>query len=136
MAPILRGSRVVLRPATSGDVAALAEILAEPAVACWFGGGDPATAAREWVEDDEAVAFAIEHQGEVIGSIQYYEELDPDYRHAGMDVFLGTRQHGKGLGPEALFLLSRYLFDERGHHRLITVPKLEHPLYVETLGRP
>ena len=122
MTPILRGTRVVLRPVTDADVPALGAILAEPAVASWFGVGDPARIAKEWVEDDEAVGFAIEHDREVVGSIQYYEELDPDYRHAGMDVFLATRHHGKGLGPAALSLLARYLFEERGHHRLVIDP--------------
>ena len=58
----------------------------------------------------------------MIGSVQYYEETDPDYRHAGLDIFLGTGWQGRGLGPEALRILARHLVDERGHHRLVIDP--------------
>jgi aminoglycoside 6'-N-acetyltransferase len=61
----------------------------------------------------------------VIGAVQYSEELTPDYRHAGMDIFLTTSRHGQGLGSEALRVLARYLFDERGHHRLTIDPAVD-----------
>ena len=52
--------------------------------------GDP-------TEFDDAVAFAIEADGELAGLIDYHEENVPDFRHAGMDIFLGERR-GRGLG--------------------------------------
>ena len=122
MAAVLRGPRVVLRSAEASDVSTFAAILAEPAVAPWFGAGDPAQIAREWVEADDAVVYSIDLEGEVIGSVQYYEELDRDYRHAGMDVFLATQWHGMRFGPEALAVLARHLFEEREHHRLVIDP--------------
>jgi aminoglycoside 6'-N-acetyltransferase len=39
-----------------------------------------------------------------------------------MDIYLTTSRHGQGLGTEALRLLARYLFEERGHHRLTIDP--------------
>ena len=60
--------------------------------------------------------FAIEADGTLVGVIGYYEEDTPDYRHAGMDLFLSAEQPGAGPGPEALRLLARHLFEERGHH--------------------
>ena len=62
-------------------------------------------------------------EGEVAGLIQYYEEDDPDYRHAGMDIALHPDWHGRGLGPAALRILARHLLEERGHHRLTIDPR-------------
>jgi aminoglycoside 6'-N-acetyltransferase len=120
--PVLRGERVMLRPVEAGDVERFAAMLAEPEVVRWWGGGDPAALAGELLEATDEVVFAIDAAGEVVGSIQYYEESDPMYRHAGMDIFLATARHGQGLGPEALRLLARHLFEERGHHRLVIDP--------------
>jgi aminoglycoside 6'-N-acetyltransferase len=77
---------------------------------------------EDLIETTDDVVFAIEADGGVIGAIQYSEEPTPDYRHAGMDIFLATSRHGQGLGEEALGVLARYLFDERGHHRLTIDP--------------
>ena len=57
-----------------------------------------------------------------MGAIQFYEENEPDYRHAGMDLFLATERQNQGLGREALRLLARHLFEECGHHRLVIDP--------------
>jgi aminoglycoside 6'-N-acetyltransferase len=58
----------------------------------------------------------------VVGLIQYAEENEPDYRHAGIDIFLDPAWHGRGLGADALRTVARYLFDVRGHHRLTIDP--------------
>jgi aminoglycoside 6'-N-acetyltransferase len=44
------------------------------------------------------------------------------YRHAGIDIFLSGHHQGQGTGPEAVGLLSAFLFDERGHHRITIDP--------------
>jgi aminoglycoside 6'-N-acetyltransferase len=77
---------------------------------------------EDLIETTDDVVFAIELDGVVIGAIQYSEEPTPDYRHAGMDIFLAPRGHGQGLGSEALRVLARFLLDERGHHRLTIDP--------------
>jgi len=33
------------------------------------------------------------------GGIQYDEEHDPQYRHAGIDIYLGSRFQGRGPAP-------------------------------------
>jgi aminoglycoside 6'-N-acetyltransferase len=120
--PPLRGERVTLRPLRPADREPLRAILAEPAVARWWGSGRPNDAIDELFESDDVVALAIELQGELIGSIQYAEEDDPDYRHAGIDIFIATGHQGRGHGRDALRALARHLFDERGHHRLTVDP--------------
>jgi aminoglycoside 6'-N-acetyltransferase len=120
----LRGERVTLRPLETADVPRLAEIAAEPEVARWWLGLTEQDL-RELVGSDEhALIFAIELDGEPIGLVQADEELDPDYRHAGIDLFLGTDWQGQGLGAETVRTLARWLFEERGHHRITIDPAL------------
>jgi aminoglycoside 6'-N-acetyltransferase len=121
--PTLTGTRVTLRPGGPGDARALHEILAEPAVAAWWGDPDPVGAIEsELAGGSDPALLVIEIGGEVAGGIQFHEEDDPMYRHAGIDLYLATRFQGRNAGPEAVTLLARYLFDARGHHRLTIDP--------------
>ena len=122
MTPTLHGNRLTLRPVRAEDADRLLEILREPEVARWWGDNDADDVRRDFVEPDDDVAFAIEADGELIGAITFHEETTPDYRHANIDLFLATRAQGRGLGPEAIRLVARYLFDELGHHRLTIDP--------------
>ncbi len=117
--PTLRGRRVVLRPVVDADRARLREILAEPEVARWWA---LSASTAEASHDDGEVELAIELGDEVVGAIQYADEDDPDYRHAGVDIYLTTAVHGQGVGPDAIRTLARYLFEVRGHHRLTIDP--------------
>ena len=96
----LEGRAVRLRPVTAEDAARLTEILGHPAVARWWGRFDLERVRRELVDpDDGTVTFAIEADGQVIGLIQYWEETEPDYRHAALDIFLHPDWQGGGLAP-------------------------------------
>jgi aminoglycoside 6'-N-acetyltransferase len=117
---ILRGHRVLLRPVLAEDVERLARIGREPDVAWWWGDFGVEEIKEEFMGTDNS--FAIEVDGEVIGAIQYAEENEPMYRHAGIDIFITSTRRGQGLGPEALRVLVRYLIGERGHHRLTIDP--------------
>jgi aminoglycoside 6'-N-acetyltransferase len=119
----LHGRLVTLRPTTVDDAPALAAILAEPAVARWWGVFDLDRVMADLVEGDPGEdPFAIIHEGEVVGYIQAVEELEPDFRHAGIDLFLRTDVQGRRLGPDAIRTLARELIDGRGHHRLTIDP--------------
>jgi aminoglycoside 6'-N-acetyltransferase len=119
---ILRGQRVLLRPLDQADVPRLAEILAESEVARWWGAWDEQRIRAEILEDEETEPYAVVQDGELIGLAIVSEELDPDYRHAALDLSLATSAHGHGLGGETLRVLARHLFNERGHHRLTIDP--------------
>jgi aminoglycoside 6'-N-acetyltransferase len=115
----------VLRPVDPADSARLREILAQPEVARWWDVEPADSIVRDLLEDsDEEVHFVVELDGDVIGAIQYFEEQDAAYHHASIDLFLSTAHQGKGLGRDAIRTLARYLFDERGHHRLTIDPAL------------
>jgi aminoglycoside 6'-N-acetyltransferase len=118
----LRGRLVTLRSPTSDDAPALTAILAEPAVGAWWGVFDLERVRRDIIAGDDDVPFVIEHDGEVVGYVQYVEEDDPDFRHAGIDLFLRTAAQGRGLGPDAIRTVAAHLIDERGHHRLTIDP--------------
>ena len=124
----LRGPRVILRRATPEDVPRLLEIVREPSVAehwsapdddhdreAFLAGDDPDGAER-------VTTFVITLAGETVGWIQGWEKLDRDYRHAGVDLFLATAHQDEGYGPEAIRLVCRWLFEERGHHRIVIDP--------------
>ena len=44
---------------------------------------------------DEGLLLVMEIGGEVAGGIQYSEEDDPMYRHAGIDIYLGTASRAR-----------------------------------------
>ncbi|MFF0153936.1 GNAT family N-acetyltransferase [Micromonospora sp. NPDC005203] len=120
---MLRGRAVTLRPATVADVPALAAIRAQPEVRRWWRGGDDlAASVQADLDDDDLALYAIEHDGRVIGAIQWHAEPDPDYRHASLDVFLSPESRGEGLGVDAIHTLARHLIDEYGHHRFTIDP--------------
>jgi len=120
--PTLRGERVTLRPLEEADRPRLVEILEEPEVARWFGTASAEESADEFISDPEVTGFAIEADGSVAGAIAFHEEDTPDYRHAGVDLFVATASQNEGLGTDALRLVARYLLEERGHHRLVIDP--------------
>ena len=86
--PELEGERVVLRPLRPDDVERIAEIQAEPGVARWWGEPDEAELRSKAEGRSHEKAFTIEADGAIIGSIEYAEEAEPDFRHAGIDLFL------------------------------------------------
>ncbi|MEU4548138.1 GNAT family protein [Nonomuraea dietziae] len=107
----IEGHRLVLREAVPDDEPALRRILATPEVARWWG-----------EVDDLDGMLAVTLDGRVIGAIQYDEEDDPQYRSAGIDIFLDPEHHGQGYGAEAVRTLATWLIDVRGHHRLTIDP--------------
>ncbi|SEB64546.1 GNAT family N-acetyltransferase [Streptomyces sp. TLI_105] len=119
----LRGSVVVLRPSGPGDVPALAAVRATPEVrARWRGGDDMTAEVLSDLEDSATHCLTVLHHDRIVGMIQWYSEEEPDYRHAGIDLFLDPSVHGKGLGTDAVRTLARHLVDDLGHHRLIIDP--------------
>ena len=116
--PPLEGPRVRLRSAVAEDLAALAHVRAEPAVRRWW--GEPS--ADDFDAPEDGALLVIEVDGAIAGSIQYEEVTDPQYRSAGIDIFLGAAWQGRGIGREAVAVLVRHLFETRGHHRLTIDP--------------
>ena len=120
---MLTGRLVRLRAATRADIPALAEIRSAPEVHRRWGGGDDAAAAvAEDLADPDTEVLVVLHQGRVVGAVQWSEEADPDYRHAGIDIYLAPPVHGLGLGTDTVRTVARHLIEDRGHHRLVIDP--------------
>lgn len=118
----LRGRQVELRPVVPADVAVLRTILSTPKVARWWEPeNDP-----EWPfeADRGSERFAVRERGSaaVIGMVAFWEESDPQYRHAGIDLFLDPRVHGRGLGTDAVRTMAHHLIEDLGHHRITIDP--------------
>ncbi|HVL93251.1 MAG TPA: GNAT family protein [Acidimicrobiales bacterium] len=119
----LAGDRVSLRPAEEQDLERIREIMACPGVAPWWWTFDPAECLAEIRSPGpECRPYVIEHDGEVVGLIQYGEELTRGYRHASIDLALHDDHQGRGLGSDALRTMARHLFEEAGHHRITIDP--------------
>ena len=131
----LRGEQVTLRPLEDPDAPRLAEIAAEPEVARWWLGLTEQDILEKAGPAEDAFVFAVEHEEELIGLAQADEELDPDYRHANIDLFLTTARHGQGLGADTVRTLARWLFDERGHHRITIDPAVANERAIRSYER-
>jgi aminoglycoside 6'-N-acetyltransferase len=113
------GAGMILRPLAKGDEAELRRIHTTPEVAHWW---DLPEESFPWTDEPESMRLTIEYDGAVAGLIQFYEEPEPRYRHAAIDLFLDPALQGRGLGTEALRRLVRHLIDDRGHHRITIDP--------------
>jgi aminoglycoside 6'-N-acetyltransferase len=131
----LRGERVSLRPLEASDAPTLGRIAAEPEIAHWWLGLTEQDILEMAGPDEDALVFAVELDGEVIGLAQAGEEDDPDYRHASIDLFLGTAWHGQGLGSDTIRTLAHWLFAERGHHRITIDPALANERAIRSYER-
>ncbi|MFF5973871.1 GNAT family N-acetyltransferase [Streptomyces sp. NPDC012769] len=119
----LHGAAVVLRTTVPADVPALAAVRATPEVReRWRGEDDMAAEVAADLDDPDTHCLTILHQDRIVGMIQWYSEEEPDYRHAGIDLFLDPSVHGIGLGTDAVRTLARHLVDDHGYHRLVIDP--------------
>jgi aminoglycoside 6'-N-acetyltransferase len=111
--------QLTLRPLDAADAPALLRILQTPEVARWWDAPEPGFPLSD---DPESVRLTIVVDGAVAGLVQYWEETEPKYRRAAVDVFLDPALHDRGLGTEAVRRVVRLLVDERGHHRITIDP--------------
>ena len=117
----LSDGRITLRPATPADEERLWEILQEPEIVRWWGHEAREDLQSHLAGREQAVPFVIEHAGATAGLVQYCEENDPEFRHAGIDIYLTARLHGRGLGAAAIRLMVQHL-QALGHHRITIDP--------------
>jgi aminoglycoside 6'-N-acetyltransferase len=144
---VLAGPRIALVAVQPEHSPRLWQIRAEPEVHRWWGVIDPAF---PFDEDDDTPGFAVLlpppaagqetapgrppdaapdaapgnrlPSEQIIGFVQFSEENEPMYRHAGIDLFLSASVHGQGLGRETVGVVAQHLIDVRGHHRLVIDP--------------
>jgi len=91
----LNGARVVLRPVEPTDLPAFIALFEASGMEEWWPGEDREKLAREHIEpeDDDVTVYAVVVDGAVMGLIQSWEETEPEYRHAGIDIALHPDTH-------------------------------------------
>jgi aminoglycoside 6'-N-acetyltransferase len=112
----IEGERLVLEPMRPEHAERLRALRQAPEVARWWNPPPDGWPLEE--EDDDLSKLAVVADGEVVGYVQYWEDPDPTGRHADVDIFLGPGAQGRGLGSEAMRMVTRHLIEECGHHRI------------------
>jgi aminoglycoside 6'-N-acetyltransferase len=128
----LRGEHVILRSLEPVDAGALRAIRDTDEVRRWWG---PVEDDFPLGDEPETTRLTVLEGTAVIGLIQYGEELEAQYRHAWIDVFLAPSHHGRGLGSDAVSTLVRHLLDARGHHRITIDPAIDNAAAVACYRR-
>ncbi len=131
----LHGPRVLLRTAREDDVPTLEAIRREPSVERWWGILEDGELGADLAGEDDVELLAIEVDGAVVGAIQWYQEAEPAFRHAGMDIFLTTLMQGRGVGTETVRVLARHLIDEHAFHRLVIDPAAGNEPAIRAYGK-
>ncbi len=122
--PVLRGERVELCPLPAEEAPGMAALMAQdPEASPWW--GSDARKIEGWLTEDGVHPYRILVDGRTAGMIEFEEENDPDYRYASIDITLLAGFVDRGIGPEALRVLLRHLFDARGHHRVTIDPNVD-----------
>ena len=126
----LRGEHVAIEELRPEHAARLRELHAAPAVARWWFEPAPGWPLEE--DDEDLLRLVVVVGGEVVGYLQFAEELDPDMRSADVDLFLDPAHHGRGLGTDTMRTIVRHLIEDRGHHRitLSTSPENQRAIHV------
>ena len=106
------------RSLAEGDEAELRRIHATPQVMPLVG-----RAPRDFPWDEpESTRLTILVDGAVAGLIQFWEETEPKYRHAGIDCSLTRSSMAGGSAPRCCARIVRHLIDDLGHHRVTIDP--------------
>lgn len=121
----LTDGRIDLRPAAETDRDVVIAIRSTPEVHARWGGDDQGEEFDEALQDEELAFYVIVLDGAVIGVIQWAEEEDPQYRSAGIDIFVAPDHHGQGIGTAAVRLVCAHLVDDCAHHRLTIDPAVD-----------
>src|SRR5438552_13277593 len=89
-----------------------------PEVQRWWDSPD-----RDWpLASEGELVWVVELDGLIIGYVEAFEETEPMYRHANIDLALAPAYRGQGLGVDVVRTVATYLTRELGHHRLTIDP--------------
>lgn len=134
----LQGRLVTLRTTTEADRSSLIAIRSTEEVHRRWKGDDLDAEFTEDLLDDETIRLTITSHGDqdarVVGLVQFYEEEDPEYRHASIDIYVDPAVHRQGVATDTLVTLVAYLFDERDHHRLTIDPAADNEPAIACYG--
>lgn len=126
--PVLRGTRVVLRPPARADVGVIARLGVDPQIERFFGAERVTRRGLTSAEARAALArltgpgatqgWVIEQDGRLVGLARLFA-VEPEERRARYAITLLSHERlGRGLGTEATRLVLTYGFAVLGLHRV------------------
>jgi dethiobiotin synthetase len=134
--PDLRGERVLLRAPVEADIPALWAVMRTPEVGRWWAGETEDLTRERVIEGEEDVTtWVVVVDDELIGMVQAWEQTEPEYRHAGIDIALHPAWHGRGLGAETVRTVARHLIEDHGHHRITIDPAASNAAAIRSYER-
>lgn len=120
----LEGENVTLRPLEVEDAEFIQELVMHPEVRPYLGRApEPVSEEgekeyiREETEDSDHVHFLIEYEEEKAGHI-FLGGLEKDFRKSGVGYSVHPDFHGRGIGTEALKLVTKYAFETLNRHKI------------------
>jgi aminoglycoside 6'-N-acetyltransferase len=121
----LTGDMVLLRPMRQEELRGVVTTMAADTVVSRVWSSDPGKL-RHWLQTPDSVVFVVEDPaapGKPLGIVQATSHReDPDYEAASLDIGLFEGSRGRGLGPDVLRTVARWLFDACGFHRITIDP--------------
>ena len=115
-------ARRAARADRSATPAGSARCSAEPEVATWWGSWDVARVQASCSATTRSSGSRSSTRASRSGIVGWWQEADPQYHFAGIDISLRTDAIGRGLGADAVRTLARWLLSEGGHHRVTIDP--------------
>jgi aminoglycoside 6'-N-acetyltransferase len=128
---------VLLRPVADDDFAVLVSQIAHPDVERWWGPHSEADLRDALAAPGRQIVsmWTIVLNDAIAGLMQATEEPEPNYRYVELDLFVEASRHGQGLGGEAIRVVLRHMFEQRGHHRAIIMPAVENERAIRSYER-
>ncbi len=128
----LTGSALTLQAAIRDDVKRIVEIRSTPDVfRRWAGDNLVAEFLGDIANTDYALLVFQDRTGLVVGGIQWHEETDPVYIHAGLDLYIDPAFQDRGYGADAVATLVEYLISVVGHHCFVTDPAADNSAAID-----
>jgi ribosomal-protein-alanine N-acetyltransferase len=122
--PVIRGTKVILRPPRGAELERYIEWFGDMEVTRFLGVRTPPSLQQEedWMkraaEDRNMVVWAIEFDGKLIGATGIHQ-IDWVNGHAVTGIVIGERdQWRKGIASEVMALRTRFAFCELNLHKL------------------
>lgn len=118
----LNGRRAVLRSTVESDRDELVRIRSTVEVRRRWRGDELVAEFDADLREHDEQRLTIWVDDRIVGLIQYGEELEPDYRHASIDVYVDPAVHRRGHATDAIVTVVDHLAITCGHHRLTIDP--------------
>lgn len=115
----LETDRLDIEPAEQGDAEDIVAVNHSDGMQTYGGLRKPSTikAVQDYIADNEDIFLTIRHDGDFIGYAGLKTE-DEVSRRGEVYIYLLDEQQGNGYGPEALYRILEYGFEELNLHKV------------------